>query len=139
MVRSPLPRRVKQSLPSIHVLVVEDSAQVREVLTEVLEWQGARVTSAGTAEHALDLLERLRPDVLLSDLEMPEKDGYWLIDRVRSLAPDRGGLIPAVCLTGCSGPEDLPRILRAGFQCRIEKPVGMSRLLGVLGSFAPNP
>jgi CheY-like chemotaxis protein len=61
------------------------------------------VTAAGTAEQALDLLERLRPDVLLSDVEMPEKDGYWLIDRVRSLAPDRGGVTPAVCLTAAPG------------------------------------
>jgi DNA-binding NarL/FixJ family response regulator len=107
-------------LPSIHVLI-EDSAQVREVLTEVLEWQGAR---GDRGRHRL---------------EMPEKDGYWLIDRVRSLAPDRGGLTPAVCLTGCTGPEDLPHILKAGFQRRMEKPVGMSRLLGILASLAPNP
>jgi len=128
-----------QQLPPIHVLVVDDSSAIREVLTQILEWQGAKVTAVGTAEHALDLLEQLQPDVLLSDLEMPEKDGYWLIGRVRALAPDRGGLTPAACLTGRTDPEDRARILRAGFQYHIAKPVDMSRLLGIVGILALKP
>ena len=128
-----------QRLPSVHVLVVDDSSAIREMLTLLLEQQGATVTAVGTAEHALDLLERLRPDVLLSDLEMPEKGGYWLIGRVRALAPDRGGLTPAACLTGCTRPEDRARILRAGFQYHIAKPVDMSRLIGVVGLLALKP
>jgi len=128
-----------QQLPSIHVLVVDDSSAIREMLTQILEGQGATVTAVGTAEHALDLLEQLRPDVLLSDLEMPEKDGYWLIRRVRALAPDRGGLTPAACLTGRTDPEDRARILRAGFQYHIAKPVDMSRLLGIVGILALKP
>jgi CheY-like chemotaxis protein len=128
-----------QQLPSIHVLVVDDSSAIREVLTQILEGQGATVTAVGTAEHALDLLEQLRPDMLLSDLEMPEKDGYWLIGRVRALAPDRGGLTPAACLTGRTDPEDRARILRAGFQYHIAKPVDVSRLLGIVGILALKP
>jgi len=128
-----------QQLPPIHVLVVDDSSAIREVLTQILEWQGAKVTAVGTAEHALDLLEQLRPDVLLSDLEMPEKDGYWLISRVRALAADRGGLTPAACLTGCTGPEDRARVLKAGFQYHIAKPVDMSRLLGIVAILALKP
>ena len=128
-----------QQLPSVHVLVVDDSYTVREVLTQMLEWQGATVTAADTAEHALELLEQLRPDVLLSDLEMPEKDGYWLIGRVRALAPDRGGLTPAACLTGRTEPEDRARVLGAGFQYHIAKPVEMSRLLGIVGILALKP
>jgi len=118
-----------QQLPPIHVLVVDDSSAIREVLTQILEWQGAKVTAVGTAEHALDLLEQLRPDVLLSDLEMPEKGGYWLIGRVRALAPDRGGLTPAACLTGCTSPEDRARVLGAGFQYHIAKPVDPAGLI----------
>jgi len=128
-----------QQLPSVHVLVVDDSSAIREVLTQMLEWQGATVTAVGTAEHALDLLEQLRPDVLLSDLEMSEKDGYWLIGRVRALAADRGGLTPAACLTGCTGPEDRARVLKAGFQYHIAKPVDMSRLLGIVAILALKP
>jgi len=126
-------------LPPVHVLVVDDASVIREVLTRMLEWHGARVTAVATAECALDLLQRLRPDVLLSDLEMPEKDGYWLIGQVRSLAPDQGGLTPAACLTACSDPEDRVRVLRAGFQYHIAKPVDMSRLLGVVGILALKP
>jgi CheY-like chemotaxis protein len=128
-----------QQLPSVHVLVVDDSSEIREVLTQILQSQGATVTAVGTADRALDLLEQLRPDVLLSDLEMPEKDGYWLIGRVRALAPDRGGLTPAACLTGCTRPEDRARILRAGFQYHIAKPVDLSRLVGIVGILALKP
>ncbi len=125
-----------QRLPSVHVLVVDDSSEIREILTRLLEQEGATVTAVDTAERALDLLERLRPDVLLSDLEMPEKSGYWLIGRVRALAPDRGGLTPAACLTGWTSPEDRARVLRAGFQFHIAKPIDASRLVGIVGILA---
>lgn len=128
-----------QQLTSVHVLVVDDSPEIRDLLTAMLGQAGATVTAVGTAEHALDLLEHLRPDVLLSDLEMPDKDGYWLIGRVRALAPERGGLTPAGCLTGRAAPEDRARILGAGFQYHIAKPVDMSRLLGVVGILALKP
>jgi CheY-like chemotaxis protein len=126
-------------LPPVHVLVVDDSSMIREVLTRMLEWHGATVTAVGSAEQALDVLEQLRPDVLLSDLEMPERDGYWLISRVRALTPDQGGLTPAACLTGCAAPEDRARILRAGFQYHITKPVDVSRLVGIVGILAIKP
>ena len=126
-------------LLSVHVLVVDDSPLFLDALTGVLEWHGATVTAVGTAEKALEVVEQLRPDVLLSDLEMPEKDGYWLIGRVRALAPDRGGLTPAACLTGSAAPEDRARILRAGFQYHIVKPFDMSRLLGIVGILALKP
>jgi CheY-like chemotaxis protein len=123
-------------LPPVHVLVVDDSSMIREVLTRMLEWHGATVTAVGSAEQALDVLEQLRPDVLLSDLEMPDKDGYWLIGRVRALAPARGGLTPAACLTGRADPEDRARVLGAGFQYHITKPVDVSRLVGIVGILA---
>ncbi|PYM99220.1 MAG: response regulator [Candidatus Rokuibacteriota bacterium] len=126
-------------LAPVHVLVVDDTPGILEVVIRMLESHGATVTAVGTAERALDLLERSRPDVLLSDLEMPVKDGYWLIGRVRALSPDLGGLTPAACLTGRSDPEDRARILRAGFQYHIAKPVEMSRLIGVVGLLALKP
>ena len=128
-----------QLLPAVHVLLVDDSPEVREALTAVLEREGAVVTAANTAERALDLLQRLRPDVLLSDLEMPDKDGYWLIGQVRALAPDLGGLTPAACLTGNTGPEDRARVLGAGFQYHIAKPFDIRRLLGIVGVLALKP
>jgi CheY-like chemotaxis protein len=130
---------VGQLLPAVHVLVVDDSPELRWALTEVLEREGAEVTAAGTAERALDLLQRLRPEVLLSDLEMPDKDGYWLIRQVRALAPGLGGLTPAACLTGNTGPEDRARVLGAGFQYHIAKPFDIRRLLGIVGILALKP
>jgi len=128
-----------QPLLSVHVLVVDDSAEVLDALTGMLKWHGATVTAVGTAKEALDVVEQLRPDVLLSDLEMPDKDGYWLIGRVRALAPDRGGLTPAACLTGRTDPEDRARILGAGFQYHIAKPIDESRLLGIVGILSLKP
>jgi len=118
------------------VLVVDDSPVIRGLLTEMLQGAGATVTAIDTAEQALVLLEQLRPDVLLSDLEMPGKRGDWLIGQVRALPDDRGGLTPAACLTGRSSPEDQARVLEAGFQYHIAKPVDMRRLLAIVGSMA---
>jgi len=139
----PVPQNIQcsmdQPLALVHVLLVDDSPDVRAVLTQMLELQGATVTAVSTAEVALDLLEQLRPDVLLSDLEMPNQDGYWLIGRVRALAPERGGLTPAACLTGRGDPEDRARVLGAGFQYHIVKPVNVSRLVGIVGILALKP
>jgi CheY-like chemotaxis protein len=126
----------KQLSPSVHVLVVDDSPELVELLTEMLELHGATVTGAGTAEHGLELVNQLRPDVLLSDLEMPRKDGLWLIGQVRALGPDQGGLTPAACLTSSTAPEDRARILAAGFQYHLAKPIDMPRLIGVVGILA---
>lgn len=124
------------SLAAVHVLVVDDSPAIRGLLTELLQGAGATVTATDTAERALALLEQSRPDVLLSDLEMPGKDGDWLIRQVRALPRDRGGLTPAACLTGRSSPEDQAHVLEAGFQHHIAKPVDMRRLLAIVGSLA---
>jgi len=124
------------SLAAVHVLVVDDSPAIRGLLTELLQGAGATVTATDTAERALALLEQSRPDVLLSDLEMPGKDGDWLIRQVRALPHDRGGLTPAACLTGRSSPEDQAHVLKAGFQYHIAKPVDLRRLLTIVGSLA---
>src|SRR5207302_2040604 len=90
--------------------VVNDMRPVRQVVTDILECAGATVTTVDSAEDALDVLQRERPNVLLSDLSMPEgKDGYWLIRQVRALPPERGGTTPAAALTGYTDrPNDRP-------------------------------
>lgn len=133
-----------QSLPAtdgphlygVRVLVVDDMAHVRDVVTEILERDGAAVTAVASAEEALDVLQRERPNVLLSDLSMPGKGGYWLIEQVRALPPERGGTTPAAALTAYSGPEHRASVLRAGFQYHVEKPVGMRELIGVVAILA---
>ena len=109
---------------------------VRDVVTEILERDGATVTAVGTAEEALEVLQRERPTVLLSDLSMPGKGGYWLIGQVRALPPERGGTTPAAALTAYTGPEHRASVLRAGFQYHVAKPVSMQELIGVVAILA---
>jgi CheY-like chemotaxis protein len=121
-------------LDGVRVLVVDDCAAIRRLLAMTLEECGAAVTSVGTAEAALEAVVRERPDVLVSDLEMPNKGGYWLIGQVRALPPEQGGTTPAAALTGLAGPEHRASALRAGFQQHIEKPVNLHVLVGALAS-----
>jgi CheY-like chemotaxis protein len=127
---------LEQSLTAIHVLVVDNDEPIRSLLAEALEVHGAKVTAVESAQEALDSLEALRPDVLVSDLEMPEKDGLWLISHVRALTPEQGGMTPAACLTGFTEPEIRATLLRAGFQYHIAKPVKLETLIGVVGLLA---
>jgi CheY-like chemotaxis protein len=127
---------VEQSLTLIHVLVVDNDEPIRSLLAEALALHGATVTAVESAQEALDSLEALRPDVLVSDLEMPGKDGFWLISHVRALKAEQGGLTPAACLTGFTEPEIRATLLRAGFQYHIAKPVKLETLIGVVGLLA---
>jgi CheY-like chemotaxis protein len=123
-------------LGGVSVLVVDDYESVRNVVAAMLEHCGAAVTAVGSAAEALEALKRERPDVLVSDLAMPDKGGYWLIGQVRALPPERGGATPAAALTGFTGPEHRASILRAGFQYHIEKPVALEKLVGVVALLA---
>jgi CheY-like chemotaxis protein len=123
-------------LGGVRVLVVDDARNVREVVTDILKHDGAMVTAVGSAEEALAALQRERPDVLLSDLAMPGKGGYWLIGQVRALPPERGGVTPAAALTAFSGPEHRASVLRAGFQLHVEKPIGLDALIGAVATLA---
>jgi CheY-like chemotaxis protein len=130
---------VDQPLSSVNVLVVDNNETIRSLLAEVLELHGATVTVAETAAAALVAVQTLRPDVLLSDLEMPDYDGYWLIGAVRALEPRWGGMTPAACLTGLVDPEIRAKLLRAGFQYHIPKPVTIDTLIGIVGILALKP
>lgn len=123
-------------LEGVHVLVVDDAADVLEVVIEILERDGATVTAVGSAEEALAALQWVRPDVLVSDLAMPGKGGYWLIGQVRALPAERGGNTPAAALTAYVGPEHRASVLRAGFQYHVEKPVSEGALVGIVAILA---
>jgi CheY-like chemotaxis protein/nitrogen-specific signal transduction histidine kinase len=118
------------------VLVVDDEGDVREALRLILEQNGIRVAAAASAQEAFEIVERVRPDLLLSDVAMPGEDGLSLIRRIRRLPPDRGGQIPAVALSAYAGLEDRRRALDAGFQRHLRKPVDAAHLLAVLGQLA---
>ena len=124
-----------RALYGVRVLVADDAPYVRQALTDILESVGAAVTAVGSAEAALAALQAERPDVLLSDLSMPGKGGYWLIGQVRALPRERGGATPAAALTG-AGPEHRASVLHAGFQYHLEKPLGVHELVETVAGLA---
>jgi CheY-like chemotaxis protein len=136
MTTSALPSVNRTPLHGVRVLVADDAPAVRQVVTDILESVGAAVTAVDSADAALEALQRTRPDVLLSDLSMPGKGGYWLIGQVRQLPPERGGATPAAALTAFSNLEHRAGVLRAGFQFHVEKPVGMRELVDVVATLA---
>lgn len=122
------------SLEGIHVLVVDDEPDSRELARRLLVQHQATVTVADSADEALSLFRKHRPDVLLSDIGMPEKDGYDLMRSIRALAPPDGS-VPAVALTALARPDDRKRAMLAGFQAHISKPVDAGELIAVVATF----
>jgi signal transduction histidine kinase/ActR/RegA family two-component response regulator len=121
-----------QRLDGVRVLVVEDHLDTLEMLGIILDKCGAKVISTSSARDALKALEDNHPDVLVSDLAMPDQDGYDLIAQVRSRTPEQGGTIPAVALSAYTRPEDRTHALAAGFQKHVAKPVNPEELIAVV-------
>jgi PAS domain S-box-containing protein len=121
-------------LDGVRVLVVEDDPDTLDMLRLVLDDCGAAVVTAASTREALAVLERWRPDALVSDVAMPDEDGYELIGQVRARGADRGGNIPAVALTAFTRDEDRLRALAAGFQKHVSKPVSPDELVAVVAS-----
>jgi signal transduction histidine kinase/ActR/RegA family two-component response regulator len=115
-------------LDGVHVLVVDDEEDARELLRTTFEAHGARVSVAISAAEAMQLFERVTPDVVISDIGMPFEDGYALIKRIRARRADRGGLVPAVALTAYAAPSDRLAALAAGYQAHIAKPYEPSEI-----------
>jgi CheY-like chemotaxis protein len=102
----------------------------------VLEECGAQVYAAGSASEALELVERERPAVLVTDIGMPDVDGFQLLRMVRGLGEARGGKVPAIALTAFARSEDRTRALSAGFIVHLSKPVEPSELVATIASVA---
>ena len=124
------------SLSAIRVLLVEDDADSAEFVKDLLEMHGATVMAVTSARQALAALSTLKPDILISDIGMPEMDGYQLIDEIRRRDADDGGRIPAVALTAFARSEDRTRALLAGYQAHVTKPVESAELLATVSSLA---
>jgi CheY-like chemotaxis protein len=116
------------ALDGVHVLVVDDEPDARELLTEILRCAGADVVAAGSAAEALGKLHERRTEVLISDIGMPEEDGYALIHRVRQLDAESGGAVAAIALTANARAEDRSQALAAGFQMHMAKPIDPGEL-----------
>ncbi|HVF43984.1 MAG TPA: PAS domain S-box protein [Pyrinomonadaceae bacterium] len=123
-----------EEIVGLKILVVDDEEDTRDLLRTVLGGYGAEVLVAATAQEALDIAARAKPDVLVSDIGMPDVDGFELIRRVRELPAESGGGVPAIALTAYARAEDRLRVLRSGYQMHIPKPVEMAELLAVIAS-----
>ncbi|HEX6729890.1 MAG TPA: ATP-binding protein [Pyrinomonadaceae bacterium] len=120
------------SLKGLRVLLVDDEPEARKVFSTVIQRTGAEVKVCETAGEALETLKDWRPDVLMSDIAMPDEDGYSLIGKVRSLPQEKGGATPAAALTAYARDEDRKRALDAGYQMHIAKPVSSGQLINVI-------
>jgi CheY-like chemotaxis protein len=123
---------VHPDLSGISVLVVDDQPDSRALLERVLAECKARVLVASTADAALLAVQAEKPNVLVSDIGMPEMDGYELLQRIRALGEAKGGKLPAIALTAFARPEDRTRARRAGFQIHLSKPVEPSELIATI-------
>jgi CheY-like chemotaxis protein len=123
-------------LGGVRVLVVDDGEDVREVVSAVLVQCGAEVQSVGTAGEALNALANFAPHVLVSEVEMRGETGFSLIQKVRALPAQRGGLVPAAALSAYGRTDDRVQALLAGFQIHLPKPVQPKELVAVVASLA---
>jgi CheY-like chemotaxis protein len=120
------------NLKGVQVLVVDDDTDTREFVVFLLQQAQASVIFADSAGSALATLMKSKPDVLLSDIGMPDMDGYMLLQQVRALPPEQGGQIPAIALTAYAGAFNQQQALDAGFQRHIAKPVEPDELIGAI-------
>ena len=125
-----------RSLDGLRVLLVDDEPEAREIISTVIERTGAQVTACTSASEALAKLSEWKPDVILSDIAMPDEDGYSFIGKVRSLPRDKGGETPAAALTAYARDVDRRQALAAGYQMHIAKPIGASQLVHMVARLA---
>jgi CheY-like chemotaxis protein len=123
-------------LTGLKVLVVDDEPDACRLIKWVLTECHAEVVTASSAIEAVPLAESARPDILISDLGMPEIDGYELLRRIRALGPARGGKVPAIAVSAFARPEDRARSLRAGFAMHMSKPIQPNRLTATVARLA---
>jgi signal transduction histidine kinase/CheY-like chemotaxis protein len=125
-----------QSLHGLRVLLVDDEIETRQIISTVVERTGAEVKTCTTAREALSELVEWRPHVILSDIAMPDEDGYSFINRVRALPQGEGGNTPAAALTAYAREEDRKQVLAAGYQMHIAKPIGAGQLVHLIAKLA---
>jgi signal transduction histidine kinase/ActR/RegA family two-component response regulator len=119
-------------LAGMRILIVEDDHDAREMVAYLLRQRHAEVTVATSVEEALGELDACVPDVLLSDIEMPGRDGYELIRAVRARPPEGGGSVPAAALTAYSRPQDRAQSMLAGYDAHLSKPVDLAELIATV-------
>jgi CheY-like chemotaxis protein len=126
-------------LSGLRVLVVDDDPEAVALADAILAGAGATVMTCHSAREALHVLRQWRPDVLVSDIEMPAEDGYALIRKVRALDAQDGRDTPSVALTAYGRAQDRMRSLSAGYNMHVPKPVDPGELTAIVASLAPRP
>ncbi len=135
--RATRPRMVRLPAAVLHgvrILAVDDEADARELIVASVERYGAEARTAASTREALEMMDEECPDVLIGDIGMPDEDGFALIAKVRSRAPERGGQVPAVALTAYARREDRDRTLQAGFQVHLSKPISDAELVSAIAT-----
>ncbi|RUT01802.1 hypothetical protein DSM106972_064250 [Dulcicalothrix desertica PCC 7102] len=127
------------NLNGIKILVVDDETDSRELVKFIVEQAGAEVIAADGAKQALATLTQWLPNILISDIGMPEMNGYMLLQQVRTLAPQQGGQIPAIALTAYAGDYNKQQASLAGFQGHIAKPIEPINLLKAIKDLIITP
>jgi signal transduction histidine kinase/CHASE1-domain containing sensor protein len=125
-----------QLLAGVNVLLVDDDSDTLKLMTTALTRRQATVTAVSSANEAIKAISRRRPDVLVSDIAMPDEDGYGLIEKIRSLEANGGESIPAVAITAYAKDEDREKALSSGFQIYLAKPVELTELISVVARAA---
>jgi CheY-like chemotaxis protein len=127
---------VDDMLAAVRILIVDDDSETCELLQRLLEGYGARVRTSTSAADALLRIDHETPDVLVSDITMPDRDGYDLVREIRRRPLERGGGVPAIALTALDGAEDKRAALTAGFQLHLRKPVEPETLVSAVAGLA---
>ncbi|MBD6617849.1 response regulator [Komarekiella sp. 'clone 1'] len=120
----------------LRLLVVDDDPDTRTLLTFLFELDGAEIVTAASASEALEVMSFFKPDILISDICLPDEDGYSLLRKVRNLEAGRGRKIPAIALTASVSDEDRIHALVAGFQIYLSKPIDLEKLTCVVADLA---
>jgi CheY-like chemotaxis protein len=118
------------------VLVVDDDGDARELIGTILERYGADAMTVPSVEEGMHALAEWQPHVVVTDIEMPLEDGYTFIRRIRALSPEAGGRVPAAALTAYASAADRMRVLAAGFNMHVAKPVQPAELAMIVASLA---
>ncbi len=126
------PSKLPHSLDELDVILIDDESDTVEMLAELLKYCGARVRTALSAAEGMRHVIEKAPDLLISDIAMPQEDGYSLIRRIRALGPGRGGDVRALALTARAKDEDREQALEAGFHMYLAKPVDPAALVSTI-------
>ncbi|KZL51118.1 MULTISPECIES: response regulator [Cyanophyceae] len=124
------------AVKGLRLLVVDDDADTRQILNILFELEGAKVIAVASASEALEVISQFKPDILISDISLPDESGYSLLPKVRGLMAAQGKQIPAIALTGYAREEDRIYAFASGFQTHLCKPINLDELVSEVASLA---